>query len=397
MASLNREAESEAEAAERLEAELSLLQAMYPGAMGYDPKSREVHYTSTLTSTSAYTLTTTATAPSSSAPTLTLRLPHTYPIKGVPEVIAARDRAKNDIRDRTKRALEESGLTGNDGGEGSAEVLDQIIEVFEFVAAAAASASAVPDGDGDGGREGTRSESKTSTSITIDGLEIDVPVADTTSDIRDPQPDIRPPTKTVIIWLHHLLALSKRKLAVTPSTTAHTHTTTGTLSSSSSASGISGLTKPGYPGIMIFSGPRDLVDAHVAQLKGLNWQAFQVRYDSDDDIVKASGAGQNRSGNPDPIPGRNDNDKQKQKHKQKQSLTQNQKQSKRQSGEKETPTRQKDGREEEVAGSRSGSGSEWHFSHGQGKIVEVETMAEVVKAIVDDDKKEIFLRAVGVR
>ncbi|EHY52963.1 hypothetical protein HRR83_006204 [Exophiala dermatitidis] len=382
--------EAEAEAAERLEAELSLLQAMYPGAMGYDPKSREVHYTSTLTSTSAYTLATTATAPSSSAPTLTLRLPDTYPIKGVPEVIAARDGAKHDIRNRTKRALESGSISAEESGGG--EVIDQIIEVFESVAAAA-SASAVPDGDGDGGREGTRSESKTSTSITDDGLGIDVPVADTTSEIRDPQPDIRPLTKTVIIWLHHLLALSKRKLAVNPTV----QTGPPSLSLSSSASGISGLTKPGYPGIMIFSGPRDLVDAHVAQLKRLNWQAFQVRYDSDDDIVKASGAGQNRSGNPDPIPGRNDNDKQKQKHKQKQSLTQNQKQSKRQSGEKETPTRQKDGREEEVAGSRSGSGSEWHFSHGQGKIVEVETMAEVVKAIVDDDKKEIFLRAVGVK
>ncbi|KAL2429953.1 hypothetical protein ABEF95_013460 [Exophiala dermatitidis] len=396
MASPNREAEAEAEAAERLEAELSLLQAMYPGAMSYDPKSREVHYTSTLTSTSAYTLATTATAPSSSAPTLTLRLPDMYPIKGVPEVIAARDRAKNDIRNRTKRALEESGLTGNDGGEGSAEVLDQIIEVFEFVAAAAsaASASAVPNGDGDDGREGTRSESKTSTSITDDGLGIDVPVADTTSDIRDPQPDIRPPTKTVIIWLHHLLALSKRKLAVTPSTTAHTHTTTGTLSSSSSSSGISGLTKPGYPGIMIFSGPRDLVDAHVAQLKGLNWQAFQVRYDSDEDgIVASSGTGGQSRGGGKLDTAQKDMGTDKQNHKQKQKDKEKQQQ-------KQSHTRNKSGEKPTTHGESQGipgSGSEWHFSHGQGKIVEVETMAEVVKAIVDDDKKEIFLRAVGVK
>ncbi|KAL2396967.1 hypothetical protein ABEF93_005331 [Exophiala dermatitidis] len=365
--------EAEAEAAERLEAELSLLQAMYPGAMGYDPKSREVHYTSTLTSTSAYTLATTATAPSSSAPTLTLRLPDTYPIKGVPEVIAARDGAKHDIRDRTKSALEESGLTGNDGGEGSAEVLDQIIEVFESVAAA--SASAVPDGDGDGGREGTRSESKTSTSITGDGLGIDVPVADTTSEIRDPQPDIKPPTKTVIIWLHHLLALSKRKLAVNPTV----QTGPPSSSSSSSASGISGLTKPGYPGIMIFSGPRDLVDAHVAQLKGLNWQAFQVRYDSGEDgIVVGSGRKLDHDDGRQDM----DTDKQKQNHKQKHQQKQKQKQSHTHAQSGQKPTTQ---------------GAEWHFSHGQGKIVEVETMAEVVKAIVDEDKKEIFLRAIGVK
>jgi len=31
------------------------------------------------------------------------------------------------------------------------------------------------------------------------------------------------------------------------------------------------------------------------------------------------------------------------------------------------------------------------------KIVEVETMADVVRRIVDEDKKELFLKAVGVK
>ncbi|KAL2429948.1 hypothetical protein ABEF95_013413 [Exophiala dermatitidis] len=389
----------EAEAAERLEAELSLLQAMYPGSLSYDPKSREVHYTSS-TSTSTYTLTTTHTtakstlktaSPSSSAPTLTLRLPDTYPIKGAPEVIAARDGAKNDIRDGTKKTLEESGLLPSgsvSAAEESGEVIDQIIEVFESVAAAA-----VPNGDGDGGRE-SNAHSETKTNTTDDGFDVHVQDADMSTDIAEvrgahPQPDLRSPTKTVIIWLHHLLALSKRKLAVTPSTTAHTHTTTGTLSSSSSVSGISGLTKPGYPGIMIFSGPRDLVDAHVAQLRALNWQAFQVRYDSDEDEIIVSGTGgqSSRAGKVEPVPGRNDNDNDKQKQ------TNMRKQKQKQ---KHSHTQHKSGEKPATQGV-AGSGSEWHFSHGQGKIVEVGTMAEVVKAIVDEDKKEIFLRAVGVK
>jgi hypothetical protein len=72
------------------------------------------------------------------------------------------------------------------------------------------------------------------------------------------------PNKTVIIWLHHLLALSKRKLALSPSPS------------------VSGITKPGYPGVMIFSGPATAVTEHVNILKAENWQAFQVRYEGEE-------------------------------------------------------------------------------------------------------------------
>jgi len=89
---------------------------------------------------------------------------------------------------------------------------------------------------------------------------------------------------------------------------------------------------------MVFSGPRDLVALHVRELKALNWQAFQVRYDSDDD---------NHS-------------------------------------------------DEAVAG-QNGSQGQWAFAHGAGKIVEVESMAEVVSAIVSEEHRQLFLKAVGVK
>ncbi|KAH8764236.1 hypothetical protein F5883DRAFT_675832 [Diaporthe sp. PMI_573] len=70
------------------------------------------------------------------------------------------------------------------------------------------------------------------------------------------------------IWLHHLLNTNKRKLALGPSL---------------EAASVSGLTRPGYPGVMVFSGPRDAVDSHVAEPRAQRWQAFQVRYDSSEE------------------------------------------------------------------------------------------------------------------
>jgi hypothetical protein len=34
---------------------------------------------------------------------------------------------------------------------------------------------------------------------------------------------------------------------------------------------------------MVFSGPRDAVDSHVAEPRAQRWQAFQVRYDSSEE------------------------------------------------------------------------------------------------------------------
>ena len=64
---------------------------------------------------------------------------------------------------------------------------------------------------------------------------------------------------TVIVWLHHLLNTNKRKLALSPDPS------------------VSGITKPGYPGVLMYSGPAKAVREHVNELKGQNWAAFQVR------------------------------------------------------------------------------------------------------------------------
>ena len=73
---------------------------------------------------------------------------------------------------------------------------------------------------------------------------------------------------------------------------------------------------------MLFTGLKEAVDEHVAELKGLNWQAFSVRYEEDEDWV--------------------------------------------------------------VGGSRGGV------------IKEVENMAEVVQ-LIEEGKREVFLKAVGVK
>lgn len=88
---------------------------------------------------------------------------------------------------------------------------------------------------------------------------------------------------------------------------------------------------------MIFSGGAGLVDAHVRELKDLNWQAFQVRYDSADD-----GGG---------------------------------------------PARWRFAHEEDDEGLES----------RKARIVEVETMAQLVKGIVGAREREVFLRVVGVK
>lgn len=78
---------------------------------------------------------------------------------------------------------------------------------------------------------------------------------------------------TVIIWLHHLLNTNKRKLALSP------------------LAGVSGVTKPGYPGVLVYSGPAELVAEHVAELKQQNWQAFQIRLESEEGWAFAHGEG----------------------------------------------------------------------------------------------------------
>ena len=193
----------------RLSLELELLRAMYPDQIEWNSTGREVKFTDQ----SAH---------------VQVRLPGGYPEVGIPDIISARDGQKKDVRDQTKAAVRAAGL-----GEGD-EALDAIIAGFLRVVETNSGAA---DDDEEG-------ELQTDTS-------------------RACRPAPEEGKKTVVIWLHHLLALSKRKLAL-------------------SRSPISGVTKPGYPGVMIFSGSRSDVCAHVDVLKAENWQAFQVRYEGDE-------------------------------------------------------------------------------------------------------------------
>ncbi|ORY19757.1 hypothetical protein BCR34DRAFT_527338 [Clohesyomyces aquaticus] len=188
----------------RLTTELNLLQAMYPDQIDFVTRSRDLKFTTDISSV------------------LQLRLPETYPDAGLPHVLLASDGFKNDIRDRVKASVAELGLP-----EGE-EALDAIIACFQSVVAETNAAD-----------------------------ELSRVSRDRQDRVLSPEP-----SKTVVIWLHHLLAQSKRKLALSP------------------PPNVAGVTKPGYPGVLVFTGPSSAVTEHVNTLKAENWQAFQVRLES---------------------------------------------------------------------------------------------------------------------
>lgn len=203
--------------ASRLKLELELIEAMYPDQTLYDSNARELKFTQGATS-------------------LSLRLPQTYPVEGFPDVISANDMSKNDLRIRVKTAVQELGLS-----EGE-EALDAIIAAFQQVLETNAASKARRCQD------------------------------DTTTIVQDNETK----SKTVIIWLHHLLNTNKRKLALSPPP---------------STPAVSGITKPGYPGTLIYSGPSVAVIEHVNTLKAQNWQAFQVRFEEEESWTFAHGLG----------------------------------------------------------------------------------------------------------
>ena len=220
----------------RLRDELSLLEAMYTAdLLSFDIKTREMSFSPSL----------------ESGARLKLRIPADYPGgTHYPQVVQAYDSGKHDVwkdLDMMISALKWNRPEAEDGEVG--EILDQIIEMFNELLKArqldlghshdAVTAERATAGDG----------------VTH---------------------------KTVIIWLHHLLATSKRKLALHPS--------------SSPAGTVSGITKPGYPGIMIFSGPSNAVNDHVAELRSQNWQAFSVRYEEEEYWMFENDAGERRKG-----------------------------------------------------------------------------------------------------
>ncbi|KAG9187874.1 hypothetical protein G6011_05745 [Alternaria panax] len=198
----------------RLETELELLEAMYPHQTHYDPKSRELNFSHDRHAS------------------LLLRLPDSYPEIGLPDVISATDAAKNDLRTRVRDAVRELGLA-----EGE-EALDAIVAAFRHVIESAPA--------------------------------ISHPSSDPRADANDDT------SKTVIVWLHHLLNTNKRKLALSPPPATPP---------------VSGLTKPGYPGVLLYSGPSAAVTEHISDLKAKKWQAFQVRHEEEELWYFAHGVG----------------------------------------------------------------------------------------------------------
>ncbi|KAJ8131849.1 hypothetical protein O1611_g1774 [Lasiodiplodia mahajangana] len=206
------------EAAERFEAELDLLHAMYPESLSFSSKARELKYSYCEDESSG-----------KSPAILLLRLPDTYPLDGSPEVISATGHYKEDLRSATKAAFCSIGAPKGE------EVLDVLLLTFRDLILA----------QEDSNPRGTRTGTKRSELGKNDA----------------------PANRTVVVWLHHLLNTNKRKKASNPSV---------------NGSKISGVTKPGYPGVLIFSGERNAVESHLSELRNQRWQAFRVRYDTDD-------------------------------------------------------------------------------------------------------------------
>lgn len=158
--------------------------------------------------------------------TLQLRIPDAYPESGLPDIITAVDETKHDIRTETKSAIQALNLPDGE------EALDAMISAFQQVVSNRLETSSIASAKSRKSAKG----------------------------MKDGNTDTK---KTVIIWLHHLLNRNKRKLALSPSPS------------------VSGITKPGYPGILIYAGPAKAVSAHVNELKAQNWQAFQVRFEEE--------------------------------------------------------------------------------------------------------------------
>lgn len=168
--------------------------------------------------------------------TLRLRLSTNYPSSDQPEIVLANDSHKRELRGPLTTCVSSRSA--------SEESLDVYIAAFIELASQV---------------QATMSEQETLDKVT---------------NTKNASNDAEELQKTVVIWLHHLLNTSKRKQAL-----------------ASEYPSISGISKPGYPGVLIFSGPAISVDEHVNALKHLNWAAFQVRFEADSKWTFAHGKG----------------------------------------------------------------------------------------------------------
>lgn len=253
------------QAAARFEAELEMLQAIYPNDDGNDktvtfnPSHRELRFTTTTTTTTTGTF--------------TLRIPSSYPVSlSPPEILMASCTLANsthkDLRTQTKSAFQALNLT-LEGGGGGDEILDALLLSFQDVVES---------------QQHQHRHQSAQDHATYSGGQPDSLLSSTSSTSPHHKPPPQRPYKTVVIWLHHLLNTNKRKLALHPSLYASVpNSTTSSDRSEANPTSITGITKSGYPGILLYSGPRDLVTAHVSELRAQRWQAFQIRHDSDDD------------------------------------------------------------------------------------------------------------------
>jgi hypothetical protein len=200
---------------ERLAAELSLLEAMYPDHVTYNPKAREVKY-------------------SVDRGSFRLRLPAGYLINELPEVISA-NLGREDGREILRETVANSGI-----GD---EVLDSIVSSFNQILESNQAAEMFSSQTNNG----------TKSTAEVEGVMAKA---------------------TIVVWLHHLLNTNKRKQALSPPSPE-----------------ISGITKPGYPGVLVYSGAANNVHEHVNELRQLNWQAFSVRLESDEEWIFQHGKG----------------------------------------------------------------------------------------------------------
>ena len=198
---------------ERLEAEVSLLEAMYPEQIACKVKARELKY-------------------SSGQSSFTLRLPAGYLDSELPEVLSV------NFGSQDGRSLLKDRILQCNPGE---EILDSIIMAFNEI---------------------------------MEQCQVEQSSRTDASGISDTAEKNDTARATVIVWLHHLLNTNKRKQALAPS-----------------SPGVSGITKPGYPGVLVYSGLASGVKEHVDELRHLNWQAFSVRHESDEEWFFEHGNG----------------------------------------------------------------------------------------------------------
>lgn len=158
-----------------------------------------------------------------------LRLPPGYLVEELPEVVFA-GAGRTDLREQLKQRIQQC--------QPCEEVLDSVILAFNDLLE------------------------------TVESRD-DAPQCPNSSQVSDSNNKA-----TIVVWLHHLLNTNKRKQALSPP-----------------SHDVSGVTKPGYPGVLVYSGPAKAVHEHVNELKQLNWAAFQVRLESDEEWIFSHGKG----------------------------------------------------------------------------------------------------------